>query len=72
MVINPVEVPDLVIQKLDIDIVGIWSPKTSEELDTVICNPNLFQTQSILKKWKEKPQKIVATDSLELICRLVK
>ncbi|MBK7963616.1 MAG: LysR family transcriptional regulator [Bdellovibrionales bacterium] len=71
MVINPAEVPDLVIQKLDIDIVGIWSPKTSEELDTVICNPNLFQTQSILKKWKEKPQKIISTDSLELICRLV-
>ncbi len=71
IVINPAEVPDLVIQKLDIDIVGIWSPKTGEELDTVICNPNLFQTQSILKKWKEKPPKIIATDSLELICRLV-
>ena len=71
IVINPAEVPDLVIQKLAIDTVGVWTAKTSEELDTVICNLNLFQTQSILKKWKDKPQKIISTDSLELICRLV-
>lgn len=71
IVINPAEVPDLVIQKLAIDTVGVWTAKTGEELDTVICNLNLFQTQSILKKWKDKPQKIISTDSLELICRLV-
>ena len=71
IVINPVEVPDLVIQKLAIDNVGIWTTNLRQEFDTVICNPNLFQTQSILKKWKDKPQKIISTDSLELICRLV-
>lgn len=71
IVINPAEVPDLVIQKLAVDIVGVWSAKTNEEFDTVICNLNLFQTQSILKKWKDKPGKIISTDSLELICRLV-
>ena len=71
IVINPAEVPDLVIQKLAIDTVGVWTAKNNEKLDTVICNPNLFQTQSILKKWKDKPQKIITTDSLELICRLV-
>lgn len=71
IVINPAEVPDLVIQKLAIDTVGVWTAKTDEELDTVICNLNLFQTQSILKKWKDKPHKIISTDSLELICRLV-
>ncbi|MBY0414197.1 MAG: LysR family transcriptional regulator, partial [Bdellovibrionales bacterium] len=71
IVVNPAEVPDLVIQKLAIDMVGVWSAKTDETLDTIICNLELFQTQSILKKWKNKPSKIISTDSLELICRLV-
>lgn len=70
VVINPAEVPDLVIQKLALDTIRIWS-KNNETTDTIICNLNLFQTQSILKKWKDKPEKIISTDSLELICRLV-
>lgn len=70
IVINPTEVPDIVIQKLAQDTVGIWSAKTNEDFDTVICNLNLFQTQSILKKWKNKPKKVISTDSLELISRL--
>lgn len=69
IVINPTRVPDLVIQKMAVDIVGVWS--TKEDFDTVICNPNLFQTQYILKRWRNKPPKILSTDSLELICRLV-
>lgn len=71
VVINPVSVPDLVIQKLAMDTVGVWSHKSNEKTDTLICNPQLFQTQSILKKWKDKPEKIISTDSLELICQLV-
>ncbi|MGZ3788998.1 MAG: LysR family transcriptional regulator [Bacteriovorax sp.] len=71
IVVNPTEVPDLVIQKLSTDMVGVWSHKDHQEFDTVICNTNLFQTQSILKKWKRRPKKIISTDSLELICRLV-
>ncbi len=70
LVINPVEVPDLIIQKLDYDKISVWSHPQVDESDTLICNPQLFQTQSILKKWKNKPHKIIATDSLELICRL--
>lgn len=38
--------------------------------DTIICNPDLIQTQAIFKKWKKKPSKILATDNLELICHL--
>jgi DNA-binding transcriptional LysR family regulator len=71
IIINPAEVPDLVIQKLATDTVGVWSSKINEKFDTIICNLNLFQTLSILKKWKNKPQKIISTDSLELICRLI-
>lgn len=70
VVVNAAEVPDIVIQKLATDTVGIWASKNSKDLDTIICNPNLFQTQSILKKWKNKPAKIISTDSLELICSL--
>lgn len=69
VVINPTEVPDLIIQKLETDTVAVWSA-SQEELDFVICNQDLFQTQSILKKWKNRPKKIISTDSLELICRL--
>ncbi len=71
IVINAVEVPDLVIQKLSLDEVTVWVANKSEKLDTVICNTQMFQVQSILKKWKIKPEKIINTDSLELICHLV-
>ncbi len=71
VVINAVEVPDIVIQKLSTDIVGVWTAANiKKEHDTIICHQDLFQTQSILKKWKNKPDKIITTDSLELICRL--
>lgn len=71
IVINPARVPDLIIRPVAADIVGVWANKSSKNLDTIICDPNLFQSQSILKKWKDKPSKIISTDSLELICRLV-
>ena len=70
IVVNAVEVPDLVIYKVSKDTVNVWSSKNLKNADTIICNPNLFQTQSILKKWKDKPLKIISTDSLDLICRL--
>lgn len=71
IVINPAEVPDLVIQKLAVDHIYVWSSPSDKDHDTIIYNQNLFQTQSILKKWTKKPQKIINTDSLELITRLV-
>lgn len=70
IVINPSEVPDIVIHKVAMDTVSVWATKSAGELDTIICNPHLFQTESILKKWKNRPKKIIATDSLELISRL--
>lgn len=70
IVINATEIPDLVIRKLASDTVGVWG-REGADTDTVFCNLNLFQTQSILKKWKHKPSKIISTESLELICELV-
>jgi DNA-binding transcriptional LysR family regulator len=49
----------------------VWSDQSNGDHNTIICNQNLFQTQSILKKWTKKPKKIINTDSLELITRLV-
>lgn len=71
VVINPVFVPDLVVQKLGADEVHVWESDPKTTPDTVVCNMELFQTQSILKKWKAAPARVVSTDSLELICRLV-
>lgn len=71
IVINPIQVPDLIIKSLGSDVVSVWSHKLDFPHDTIICNPNLNQTQYILKRWKNKPQKIISTDSLELICQMV-
>lgn len=71
VVVNAVEVPDLIIQKISTDIVGVWtSTNTKAQHDTIICHQDLFQTQSILRRWKNKPDRMITTDSLELICRL--
>lgn len=71
IVVNPVDVPDLVIKKIGADVVKVWSGGGRFDSGTLFCNTQLFQTQNILRKWKKKPQKIVDTDSLELICQLV-
>lgn len=70
IVINPVRVPDLVITKLSFDTVAVWSKAGAFSSDTLICNSDLFQSQSILKKWKNRPQRTLETEGLELICRL--
>jgi DNA-binding transcriptional LysR family regulator len=69
IVINPSRAPDLVISKLGRDMVAVWKSEDTNT-DTVICDPALFQSQSILKHWIDKPKKIIATDSLDLIARL--
>lgn len=70
IVINPVRVPDLVVSRLGYDTVAVWEGASVVDPQTVICNSNLFQSQSILKKWKLRPQKTIETESLDLICRL--
>jgi DNA-binding transcriptional LysR family regulator len=70
IIINPVAVPDIVIKKLASDVVRIWCKSKNFDHSTVVCNLALVQTQNILRKWKNKPSRIVNSDSLELICRL--
>jgi DNA-binding transcriptional LysR family regulator len=59
-----------VIQKLATDTVAVWKGKGDVDTNTIICSADLFQTQSILKKWKNKSANIINTESLELICSL--
>lgn len=71
LVINPSPAPDLVIRKIATDDVCVWSAKGLKNSERLICNLDLFQTQSILRKWKKPPTEIINTESLELIVRLV-
>jgi DNA-binding transcriptional LysR family regulator len=68
VVINPVPNPDLVIRVAARDVVGVWSSR--KPLEQVICEPELVQTQAILRAWKKRPQELLASSSLELIARL--
>lgn len=71
IVINPVQIPDIIVKKLSTDTVGVWGHDKLQTADTIVCNLDLFQTQSILKKWKNKPKRVISTHSLELICELL-
>lgn len=74
IVVNPTPVPDLIIKPLAKDEICIWKKtyEKEENFDKIFCNLSLFQTQTILRRWKDKPTKIIDTDSLELIARFVK
>ncbi|MEO5668374.1 MAG: LysR family transcriptional regulator [Bdellovibrionota bacterium] len=70
IVVNPTSMPDLIIKKLCTDEVNVWShgQMPSQKL---ICNSQSFQTQSVMRKWREHPTDIIETESYELIVRLV-
>ena len=71
IVINPIPVPDLVMTRLASDSFHVWSSSKKMKGDVIICDPDLAQTQYILKRWKSRPQKIIATHDFDLINRLV-
>jgi DNA-binding transcriptional LysR family regulator len=71
VLINPTKLPDLVIRPVAMDTIGIWRARKSKSFDTIICEQDLFQTQSILKRWKQKTERVLQTSSLELMCHLV-
>ncbi|MBI2608525.1 MAG: LysR family transcriptional regulator [Deltaproteobacteria bacterium] len=81
IVVNPVPHPDLVIQKLCSDIVTFWKGKENNPLQdpysgkgVLICDPDLIQTQDLLKKIKKtkiKYRTILSSSNLEVIAELV-
>lgn len=71
VVVNPVRHPDLVIHSLASDEVCFW--KTSKSLShTLIYNPELTQSQALIKKIKKHKgfERSIASDNLEVIATL--
>ncbi len=70
IVVNAIKNPDLIIKKIAEDSVCVWQSKKRTPQQQVIADLNLFQTQSILKKWTHAPKSITSTESLDLIIRM--
>ncbi len=80
IVINPVPHPDLIIKNLGDDLVQLWrgrqeninnDPKSGKAV--LICDEQLLQTQSLLKKLKNQGSKysrVIKSNNLELITKL--
>lgn len=71
IVVNPIKHPELIIHKLASDEVGFW--KTTKGLDNVlIYNPELAQSQALLKKVKKMAtfDRSIASENLEVIATL--
>ncbi len=80
IVVNPVKHPDLIIRKLIDDKITLWQGSSNREIQNLqsgrallICDPDLLQTQDILKKLKKSGMtfaRILPTNNLELITEL--
>lgn len=81
IVVNPVKHPDLIIHKLGKDEFKLWSASGEKnklnDLNSgqavILCVPDLFQSQWMLKQLKKKKIKynrIVYTTSLELVANM--
>lgn len=79
IIVNPIRHPDLIIHKLFDDKVTFWQAKVknaNQQLNTkdiIICDPDLMQTQWLLKRLHRngiKYQRIVTSSNLEVIANL--
>ena len=74
VVVNPLSHPELIIRDLGTDEVTLWKKKDCERTDTLIFDPNLGQTQWLLKKLESKKIQFrhrIESSSLEVIAELV-
>ena len=70
LVVNPIANPDLIIRTIAKDKIAVWEHKSGALKEQILCDPELFQAQTILKQWKKRPQQMLAVGNLELIARL--
>lgn len=77
LVVNPVRHPDLVIKSVARDEFGFWSSRTANDLNRpgtaraiLICEPDLLQSQHLLRRVKLKFARVVQSTSLEVIASL--
>lgn len=78
--VNPIQHPDLVIRKICQDEVTFWSSNCTRDIQKInsndailICDPELLQVQSILKKMHKsglKFKRMITSESLEVIAML--
>lgn len=68
IVINPVSHPDLIIKKLDKDVVTLFtSTKNKQNRDVLIFDPDLLQAQTLVKKLGKQFKRQVHSSNLEII-----
>lgn len=70
LVVNAVPSPDLVIRKFAEDKFGVFSTRGDFDRAQIICSPSLQQTQSILRRWKARPSRLMESENLDLIAHL--
>lgn len=80
IVVNPLRHPDLIIRKLCDDAFCFWIGEGQRPIQdsnskqaVIICNPDLSQTQSLLKQSKQagiSSERIITTSSLEVVASL--
>lgn len=73
IVVNPVAHPDLVIHHLCQDEVTLWTSAKNANKSVLICDPDLLQSQSLLKKLKKAGMdftRMVTSGNLEVIADL--
>jgi len=78
IVVNPVEHPDLVIQEIGTDKVTLWTRQKPSPLQdpksehaVLICDPNLIQSQTLLKKVTDGFPRRITSSNLEVIAAMV-
>ncbi len=77
LVVNPVRHPDLVIRPVAKDEYGFWTAKEANELNrlesekcVLICEPDMLQGQTLLRKLRFKFPRLISTQSLEVVASL--
>ncbi len=70
IIVNPVPNPDLIIKKIAEDKVCVWMSRKKISQKQILADLNLFQVQSILKKWTHGPKQLFSVESLDLIVRM--
>ncbi len=72
--VNPVAHPDLIIKDIVQDRVTLWKSKKCVNLDVLFVEPNMLQTQDILRRLHKKGirfARVIESDSLAVIAQLV-
>ncbi len=75
LVVNPRPFPDLIIKTLSYDFVGLWVAKNKnpKELETLICQPELAQSQKVMRQSSKKGlkfQRIILSSNIQVIASL--